>query len=109
MIDHQYYAHLILDRLHELDDRMHDIDAELDVPKDADLSEQAIDLEDDDVLETLGFAAQKEAELLHQALKRIADKSYGICLECENPISEKRLQAVPYAPLCKTCAGAGPK
>jgi len=37
------------------------------------------------------------------ALGRIADGSYGTCLECEDEISQKRLQALPWAALCITC------
>ncbi|MEP2180849.1 MAG: TraR/DksA family transcriptional regulator, partial [Marinomonas sp.] len=57
-----------------------------------------------EVLENLGAAAQKEVALLKLALKRIKDGSYGICQRCEESISEVRLEAVPYAPLCKRCA-----
>ena len=28
---------------------------------------------------------------------------YGVCLECEEPISTKRLNAVPWARYCVTC------
>src|SRR5579883_1679382 len=28
---------------------------------------------------------------------------YGVCLECEEPISVKRLEAVPWARYCVTC------
>jgi DnaK suppressor protein len=31
------------------------------------------------------------------------DGTYGICLCCEDPISVKRLQAVPWAELCLGC------
>ena len=37
------------------------------------------------------------------ALRRIEDGSYGICLECEESISPKRLTAVPAAALCIRC------
>ena len=37
------------------------------------------------------------------ALKRIADGEFGICLECEEPISPKRLAAVPWAEYCLGC------
>ena len=37
------------------------------------------------------------------ALDRIADGTYGMCLECEEEISHKRLQAVPWATLCIAC------
>lgn len=37
------------------------------------------------------------------ALERIEDGSYGTCLRCENDISPKRLQAVPWADCCIRC------
>ena len=37
------------------------------------------------------------------ALLRIEQGSYGICLECEEPISPKRLDAVPWARYCVKC------
>ena len=40
---------------------------------------------------------------VRDALQRIADGSYGICLACEDSISPKRLQAVPWAKLCLSC------
>lgn len=104
MPDLTHFKKLITDRLAELDVRIHEVDHELGEPKSADLNDQAIDLEDDEVLESLGEAAQKEISLLKLALKRIKDGSYGICARCEEPISDARLQAVPYAPLCKQCA-----
>lgn len=104
MPDLNHYKKIITDRLQELDARMHEVDHELGEPKSADLNEQAIDIEDDEVLESLGAAAQKEIVLLRLALERISDGSYGICRKCDDPISDARLEAVPYAPLCKTCA-----
>ena len=32
-----------------------------------------------------------------QALKRIDEGTYGICVTCGNPIPEKRLEAIPWA------------
>ena len=55
------------------------------------------------------FAArtmEREAKSLMQigaALKRIGDGEFGICLECEEPISPKRLAAVPWAAYCLHC------
>jgi DnaK suppressor protein len=37
------------------------------------------------------------------ALHRIDQGTYGICPECEEPISAKRLDAVPWARYCVTC------
>jgi len=40
------------------------------------------------------------------ALARIADDSFGTCLHCEEEISPKRLNAVPWAPYCIRCQEA---
>ena len=40
------------------------------------------------------------------ALARIADGSFGTCLHCEEDISPKRLNAVPWAPFCIRCQEA---
>jgi DnaK suppressor protein len=48
----------------------------------------------------------REANVLHQiadALDRIATGEYGVCLECEVPISAKRLAALPWTALCLSC------
>ena len=34
------------------------------------------------------------------ALRRIEDGTYGICVACGRPIDRERLEAVPYATLC---------
>ena len=91
-------------RIKELTAHMRKISDDLDQPLPADLEDQAIDLEDDEVLSGIGRANLQEARLLNDALKRIADGSYGICLKCGDDISPARLDAVPYAVLCRTCA-----
>jgi len=40
---------------------------------------------------------------VQDALQRIDHGSYGVCYECEEPISTKRLEAVPWARYCVTC------
>lgn len=104
MPDLRHFEKRITERLEELDVRIHEVDHELGEPKSADLNEQAIDIEDDEVLESLGAAAQKEVSLLKLALKRIQDGTYGICAKCDEPISDARLEAVPHALLCRRCA-----
>ena len=65
--------------------------------------------------ETVQLAGQREftARILERetrsltqigaALKRIDDGEFGICLECEEPISPKRLAALPWAAYCLHC------
>jgi DnaK suppressor protein len=48
----------------------------------------------------------RESNLLRNvraALRRIEDGSFGTCLHCEEEISQKRLNAVPWAPFCIQC------
>ena len=40
------------------------------------------------------------------ALSRMADGSYGTCLHCEEEISPKRLNAVPWTAYCIKCQEA---
>lgn len=49
---------------------------------------------------------EREAKLLRNvrlAFDRVANGTYGTCVECEGEISQKRLQALPWAALCITC------
>lgn len=51
----------------------------------------------------------RETRLLRQvkaALQRIDDGSFGICIDCEEAISPKRLSAVPSATRCIRCQEA---
>jgi DnaK suppressor protein len=41
---------------------------------------------------------------IEAALKRIDDKSYGKCLDCEEDIPEKRLLNNPHFQTCVSCA-----
>jgi DnaK suppressor protein len=43
---------------------------------------------------------------ISDALHHIEQGTYGTCLECEEPISVKRLEAVPWARFCVTCQEA---
>ncbi|MBS1876021.1 MAG: TraR/DksA family transcriptional regulator [Acidobacteria bacterium] len=48
----------------------------------------------------------RESNLLRNvraALRRMDDGSYGVCLHCEEDISPKRLNAVPWTPYCIQC------
>ncbi len=40
---------------------------------------------------------------VQDALRRIEHGAYGVCCQCEEPISPKRLEAVPWAKFCVSC------
>lgn len=45
----------------------------------------------------------RRRQSIDEALTRLHDGTYGMCAECGIEISEKRLQAVPFAKLCVEC------
>ncbi|MGH9917067.1 MAG: TraR/DksA family transcriptional regulator, partial [Pyrinomonadaceae bacterium] len=42
-------------------------------------------------------------KLIDEALERMDSNEFGICRVCEDPITEKRLEAVPWARFCLRC------
>jgi DnaK suppressor protein len=75
--------------------------AEASVPRDD--QEQSVD----DFVRDVDFALMemKSQSLgrIDEALRRLDQGTYGICTECEGEIAEARLQALPFAPLCRDC------
>lgn len=54
---------------------------------------------------SLGRASEEQDIMyaIDEALKRVADGTYGSCTQCSKSISKKRLDAVPHAELCINC------
>lgn len=54
---------------------------------------------------SLGLAANDRETLnkIDQALKKIADGSFGLCDHCQKSIPEIRLKAIPYVEYCLKC------
>lgn len=94
-------------RLAELTARVQDIENSLEEPAPKDWEDRAVEREGDEVMEGLSAAGKLEIELIRAALRRFDEGTYGECLTCGDDIAEARLDAVPHAPLCHDCAGAG--
>jgi DnaK suppressor protein len=45
----------------------------------------------------------RQLTLIDEALRRIDDDEYGTCQNCEKEITEKRLDALPWARYCLSC------
>ncbi|MBA5865103.1 MAG: hypothetical protein GDA67_00225 [Nitrospira sp. CR1.3] len=45
----------------------------------------------------------RRRQAIDEALVRLSEGTYGICAECGVEISERRLEAVPFAKLCVEC------
>jgi len=67
----------------------------------ADVATEAVDV-DVQVLHT----ERSILEQINAALERLADGSFGRCTNCGAEISEERLGALPYTPVCAKCAQA---
>jgi len=75
--------------------------ARLDVPSDeGDLSQQH---HEEWIFLNRNSIDMKLLREVSDALHRIDHDHYGICMECDEPISAKRLEAVPWARYCVTC------
>lgn len=51
----------------------------------------------------LSEAERDRLFLIDDALKKIEKSSYGTCDNCGEPISRKRLNAIPWTPYCIEC------
>ena len=75
-------------------------------PVSADFAEQAVEVENDEVVAALDQGAQIELSQINKALQRIEEGSFGTCVVCGKTINTKRLRAIPYTPFCISCASA---
>lgn len=91
-------------RRNELVGRLAAIETELDSHNDPDWEEMAVEREGDEVLEASGVASQQELRMIEAALARLAAGEYGFCVKCGAEIAAARLDALPWTPLCRSCA-----
>ncbi|HEY0004231.1 MAG TPA: TraR/DksA family transcriptional regulator [Pyrinomonadaceae bacterium] len=42
-------------------------------------------------------------QLIDEALERIEDGAFGLCVHCGEPVQDKRLEAIPWARHCLRC------
>ncbi len=71
---------------------------------DKDMEEQAIELQNDEVVDALEREAEEELRQVMHALVRIDTGEGDVCEACEEPIAPERLDAVPFTSLCRQCA-----
>lgn len=70
----------------------------------------AVDMSLKDVNQEIALRlGERESQIvadIDQALLRLDEGSYGICANCEQPINERRLEALPTARYCAPCQSA---
>ena len=77
-------------------------------PLSSDFAEQAVERENEEVLDALGEAGRIELQQISRALERIEQKEYGTCVGCGEQIPWKRLEVLPFSDQCVSCAELEP-
>jgi DnaK suppressor protein len=68
-----------------------------------DIADKAVSSYTREFLYSFNDAERSTLQQIDQALSRIEDGSYGLCLNCSSPMSEKRLTAIPWSRHCVEC------
>lgn len=68
-----------------------------------DVIDVASDVIDGKMLESLSAQDSNRLRMIDNALDRIKQGKYGLCVKCGKEIPEKRLEALPYAFMCVAC------
>ena len=104
MIDRKQELEALRDELIDRFDRYKAHKEQRDGPLDKDMEDQSIELQNDEVVEALQQEVEDELRQVMHALKRIDAGEGEECERCGEPIDTRRLAAVPYTTLCRTCA-----
>jgi RNA polymerase-binding transcription factor len=72
--------------------------------RDPEFEEGAQNEQEQYTLSLLGEVQRRELSMIDAALARIDSGDYGVCVDCETEIDQKRLQVLPFALLCTDCA-----
>jgi len=75
-----------------------------DEPLPQDFAEQAVELENQELLEALDVEVAEELRQIARALQRIESGDYASCTSCGEDIPAARLRALPTTSLCVDCA-----
>ncbi len=68
-----------------------------------DIADKAVSSYTREFLYSLNDSERSTIQQIDQALGRVEDGTYGSCLNCGNPMSEKRLTAIPWSRHCVDC------
>ena len=101
----EYFKRKLLALKDEITQRINAIDKDIrHEGMTSDWTEQATERENDEVLESLGNASEKELLMINNALKRIETGDYFYCSSCGDEIPTARLESLPFTTHCVNCA-----
>ena len=69
----------------------------------ANIVDDAVQSYDRQLMMGLGEKEFGKLRLVEEAIEKLDEGQYGICLECEELISEERLTVIPFASHCVDC------
>ena len=69
----------------------------------ADIADDAVQSYEHQLMMGLGEKEFEKLRLVEEAIEKLDEGQYGICLECEELISEERLTVIPFASHCVDC------
>jgi RNA polymerase-binding transcription factor DksA len=107
MTDYSKYQSKLIALRNDLTQRVNAISKDLhheEIAIEKDFAEQATQLENDEVLNSLNDEAKAQVMQIDKALLRIKNATFGRCCECSAEITSQRLDVVPYAEYCIACA-----
>ncbi|HVH28950.1 MAG TPA: TraR/DksA C4-type zinc finger protein [Vicinamibacterales bacterium] len=107
MSKHETVRVQLEDQLARLLKRVGVIESDQRRPHQRDAPEQAVERENDEVLDELDEMTLGEVRRIRAALGRIADGTYGACSTCGRAIGKERLAAMPSAHTCLICSTEG--
>lgn len=96
----------ILDSLAAQNDEFKNLVSKVESGDEIDVASDAVDR---NMLDSLGAQDAQRLQLINNALLRMQQGKYGLCLGCGKPIPEARLEALPYAFMCINCASKSQK
>ena len=92
--------------LASLADQSEDMRGLIKTVESGDEADVAADVIDRTLLTALGTQDANRLQQIDNALDRINQGTYGRCVKCGKEIPQERLEVLPYALMCITCASA---
>ena len=90
----------ILESLAGPSDEMKELVKTVESGDEADVASDAIDRT---LLTALGTQYAKKLQAIDNALDRIHQGKYGLCMKCGKEIPQERLRVIPFAAMCIDC------
>lgn len=87
-----------------LEERLAHVKKDMSQSHSSDSAEQAVERENDEVLGGIGEETRSAIADIHAALTKISAGTYGVCSRCGKAINPDRLDVLPAAAHCMSCA-----